>query len=404
MEPFVFFFNFIQYNNIIIIPISKKYKRKYFFQHSIKRKMDTSYQRYYFSVLTKIDLSEEERSVEEELNNIIRANSNYGGTTMKNEITDLLISKYIEEVWISELSDQCEGVDKPTITDYLVESKGFVRPYEKDIDIRLWTKLRNIYFAVKQYLIHRNHDDYDDYDDADDDYQHENSLHFCFAWNNYSDEKKRKSARIPILLSIDLIKQIHSVIGKDVIEDAGSFRKTNVGGLSSSVIYATAKTIPERLEELIYFFNSMITQINKTDENEKDRLLSMITLSSFFFSEFLLIHPFINGNGRTARILLNYILQREVCFPFSIYLDRCGDGGDRDRCGRRKYIDAVERRNYDKHPTEITKYILHACNRSASTINWIASTSTSTSASASDPTNIEEENPLLSINTRIRKT
>ena len=346
--------------------------------------MESSYQHYYLSVFNKIDLSNHE-CLEGELNNILEANSKYSGTTTtKNEINDLLISKYIEEVWISELSDRCEGVDKPTITDYLVETKGLVRPYEKDIDIRLWTKLRNIYFALKQYLI----PDEEEYE--------------------YDFIKRKKPVRV--ILSVDLIKQIHSIIGKDIIEDAGSFRKKNVCGLSSSVIYATAKTIPERLEELIYFFNSMITEVNEEDrdrdrdQRKKDRLLFMIALGSFFFSEFLLIHPFINGNGRTARILLNYILQSEVSFPFSIYLDggdrdRCGVGGDRDRCGRRKYLDAVEKRNYDKHPTEITKYILHACNRSASIINWVSTSNGMATSNAMDDTDIRSmNNPLHSIN------
>ena len=37
------------------------------------------------------------------------------------------------------------------------------------------------------------------------------------------------------------------------------------------------------------------------------------------FSEFLLIHPFADGNGRTARLLTNFILRGTTFVPLSLY-------------------------------------------------------------------------------------
>ena len=49
--------------------------------------------------------------------------------------------------------------------------------------------------------------------------------------------------------------------------------------------------INKKLEELINFYN------NTQYINQNDKILKTI----IFFSEFLRIHPFVDGNGRTAK-------------------------------------------------------------------------------------------------------
>ena len=39
------------------------------------------------------------------------------------------------------------------------------------------------------------------------------------------------------------------------------------------------------------------------------------------FSEFLKLHPFVSGNGRVARLLVNFLLSRVSVVPISIFLD-----------------------------------------------------------------------------------
>ena len=54
-----------------------------------------------------------------------------------------------------------------------------------------------------------------------------------------------------------------------------------------------------------------------TDLTEK-RGLDAIYLSAWTHAEFVKIHPFVDGNGRTARLLMNYQLMQDGFLPVSI--------------------------------------------------------------------------------------
>ena len=86
----------------------------------------------------------------------------------------------------------------------------------------------------------------------------------------------------------------------------------------------------------------------------------MIRLGSLFFSEFLLIHPFSNGNGRTARLLLSAFLKFEMVIPFSMYISK-----------REEYIEVLEKRNNLSPPSALAHYVLLTCNRTAAQVNWL---------------------------------
>ena len=47
-------------------------------------------------------------------------------------------------------------------------------------------------------------------------------------------------------------------------------------------------------------------------------------ISAQFLSRFLFIHPFSNGNGRTARILVTFLLSGVAVVPVSLYLNKNG--------------------------------------------------------------------------------
>lgn len=60
--------------------------------------------------------------------------------------------------------------------------------------------------------------------------------------------------------------------------------------------------------------------MNDTLSNlSKHEKILAICLGAFFLSEFLLIHPFYDGNGRTARILLSHIIRPHTVVPLSLY-------------------------------------------------------------------------------------
>ena len=108
-------------------------------------------------------------------------------------------------------------------------------------------------------------------------------------------------------LSVDFIKEI----GALVMKNTGGFTKTVLGNFDTSKgdirlaqvyvdkkYFPDFKKIPALLEELSKSVNE---RIDKVKEDE------IIKLSADIHYNFVNIHPFGDGNGRTARLLMNYI-------------------------------------------------------------------------------------------------
>ena len=122
-----------------------------------------------------------------------------------------------------------------------------------------------------------------------------------------------------ITFSVDLLKSVHRIVGKNIIENAGEFRITEVGAAGTSVVYCPHKLVSKKIVELISFVNNAV--VDASHMSDSDRLSRMIQVAALFFSGFLLIHPFSNGNGRTCRLLVNLLLFPVTIVPFSIFLD-----------------------------------------------------------------------------------
>ena len=98
----------------------------------------------------------------------------------------------------------------------------------------------------------------------------------------------------------------------DELYDGGKYRITHVIPSGYKNPYIHPEFITKRLEILIKFWNNYFSTV-------KDSFETCLKLATIFFCEFLRIHPFINGNGRTVRLIMQWML-RDVCFiPFSIY-------------------------------------------------------------------------------------
>ena len=125
-------------------------------------------------------------------------------------------------------------------------------------------------------------------------------------------------------LNIDVICKLHAIVRKDVIPTAGVFRTTHAGAARTSVAYAEPSRISSHLLSLVKFTNDTIFRL-RDETQQGDRLKIVIRLAALFFSEFLKIHPFANGNGRVARILVNFFLSAVFIVPISIFLDMTRD-------------------------------------------------------------------------------
>jgi len=109
-------------------------------------------------------------------------------------------------------------------------------------------------------------------------------------------------------VTLEKLRKIHAVIMKGLDSGNGSFRS------EASAIYDSYGTIvyltPEPLE-MIAMLRDWLEQINlQVKSNWKSHLLQ-IAASHYYFEK---IHPFIDGNGRTGRIMVQWQLQRLQIF------------------------------------------------------------------------------------------
>jgi Fic family protein len=101
------------------------------------------------------------------------------------------------------------------------------------------------------------------------------------------------------------IKKIHETAMKRVLETAGQYRQYDLSVKGAGFTPPPYYEIPKHMKELILLIN------NNQDE------LRPIELVAQVHYDFVWIHPFENGNGRMARLLMNLLLVRNG-YPFTV--------------------------------------------------------------------------------------
>lgn len=96
------------------------------------------------------------------------------------------------------------------------------------------------------------------------------------------------------------LKMIHGTLTYLTVKDSGNFRKGGEGVFDENGNCIFVCPPPEQVENLM-------SQLFDFIKEKKDEIHPLI-LSSIFHYEFVLIHPFSDGNGRTARLWQNVIL------------------------------------------------------------------------------------------------
>lgn len=115
------------------------------------------------------------------------------------------------------------------------------------------------------------------------------------------------------------IRQIHSLILSGIDrENAGNYRKQQVLIGGTEHVPPEPLLVLEKMDELIDWYNNDAQNLHP------------VKRAAVLHSEFVKIHPFIDGNGRTARLLLNFELMKSGFVPIIIKNDQ-----------RPQYMDAL---------------------------------------------------------------
>lgn len=102
----------------------------------------------------------------------------------------------------------------------------------------------------------------------------------------------------------NIVKDIHSILMENIL----------VGGVyrNVEVRITGAKHKPPAPSEMYYQIKEFFSNMNSKSN------LNPIELAAWTHAEFVKIHPFVDGNGRTSRLIMNYQLMRNGFLPVSV--------------------------------------------------------------------------------------
>ena len=105
-------------------------------------------------------------------------------------------------------------------------------------------------------------------------------------------------------LDENIVKDIHSILMENIL----------VGGVyrNVEVRITGAKHKPPAPSEMYYQIKEFFSNMNSKSD------LNPIELAAWTHAEFAKIHPFVDGNGRTSRLIMNYQLMRNGFLPVSV--------------------------------------------------------------------------------------
>lgn len=105
------------------------------------------------------------------------------------------------------------------------------------------------------------------------------------------------------------ILKLHSIILKNISENfAGRYRETSVRIFGSDAKFPDASKVPQLVKNLIYWY--------KLNKNK----IHQFELAIIFSNKLVSIHPFIDGNGRVSRLIMNFLLKKRNYPWINIYM------------------------------------------------------------------------------------
>ena len=133
-------------------------------------------------------------------------------------------------------------------------------------------------------------------------------------------------------LSADFINQIHKDCFEDILQnDAGKFRTIQVTYSSKEAPHFSK--IPEMIHNLCKDIE--YTLANLPSQESEHYISKLVQILAQFQHRFVVVHPFVDYNGRMARMLTNYILMRLKLPIIEIKIE--------DEADRKAYISALQK-------------------------------------------------------------
>ncbi|KAF0095811.1 MAG: filamentation induced By CAMP protein Fic [Puniceicoccaceae bacterium 5H] len=148
----------------------------------------------------------------------------------------------------------------------------------------------------------------------------------------------RDAARRREALSVETIREWHRLMLDRLTPPnphwSGAFRgepglegiEVRVGrghGLPAKKVHAALQHFEERLDKLVSYLDHHIEAGTKLDG---DKISAVLHACAWAHAEWVRIHPFANGNGRSARLLANALAMRYGLPPFARLRPRPNDG------------------------------------------------------------------------------
>jgi Fic family protein len=119
-------------------------------------------------------------------------------------------------------------------------------------------------------------------------------------------------------LNENIVKDFHEILMENIIQ-GGIYRNHDVSITGAS---HTPPTPNEMYSQIKYFYQELQSKSG----------IDPVELASWSHAEFVRIHPFPDGNGRTARLIMNYQLMSAGLLPINIRTEN-----------RIKYYDALDK-------------------------------------------------------------
>jgi len=128
-------------------------------------------------------------------------------------------------------------------------------------------------------------------------------------------------------LTEQFILKLHSIISENILEKfSGRYRESRVRIFRSDVKFPEANLVPQLMKNLIYWYN----------KNKKK--YHPFEMAVIFSMKLVTIHPFVDGNGRVSRLIMNFLLERKNYPWVNIYMKQ-----------RAEYLRAVRKANDEEH-------------------------------------------------------